>query len=805
MHAGKISTIGTLLLSLFILLNSCFAKYSGGSGTAGDPYQIANTADLLALAADSDDYDDCFILINDINLADYNFIEAVLSLTYFKGTFDGNDHVISNVTIIGDTTAGNIFTGFFRNITASGIVKNLGLENINVIGSMETLGDFYVGSLAGRFTSGTITGCYATGTVTGRMWIGGLVGYCSSSTAITNCYTNVMVSGLSRVGGLVGYDEGNITNCYSTGAVGSSNTNAGGLVGEKYYGDIVGCYATGPVTGNNLVGGLVGKNFGGFIINCYAAGSVSGVEKVGGLVGENSYGSINGCFWDINTSGQMTSAGGTGKTTAQMQDANTYIDAGWAYHNWVINEGVDYPHLAWENTGGIPIPEPSPIPLAGSGSEQDPYQVWTAEDFAMLSQHTSVLNKHISLMADVNLSGTALNPIGDLGHFTGVFEGNGHTISSAAINIPDRSLVGLFSRSNGQIYNLGLKAVEMSGYGYIGSLVGYNYGGIITNCCSEEVVNGYSHVGGLIGRNAGSITDCYSTGVVNVSYSYAGGVVGSNGGSITGCHSSGMVSGDQFVGGLAGTNYGSMTDCYSGGTVIGDQLVGGLSGLNDGIITNCHSTGAVSGNGEVGGLCGSLYFSSITSCYSSGSVSGSQTVGGLVGWNWEGNINNCYSTSAVTGEYSTGGLVGGNDGSITNCYSNGAIRGHHYVGGLVGSHEYGNITDCYSFGTVDGNDLVGGLIGDCYDQNDVNDSFWDIETSGLTISDGGEGKTTAQMQDINTFLIAGWDFIETWGIEDNQTYPFLRLSYPVGDLDLDKKVNLIDFAFLANHWLEGVE
>jgi hypothetical protein len=87
--------------------------------------------------------------------------------------------------------------------------------------------------------------------------------------------------------------------------------------------------------------------------------------------------------------------------------------------------------------------------------------------------------------------------------------------------------------------------------------------------------------------------------------------------------------------------------------------------------------------------------------------------------------------------------------------------------------------------------------------------FWDSQTSGQTdgvgsgTSTGVTGKTTAEMKQKATFT--NWDFVETWGIEDNQTYPFLKLTYPVSDLNYDKVVNFLDFAILADHWLEGTE
>ncbi len=94
--------------------------------------------------------------------------------------------------------------------------------------------------------------------------------------------------------------------------------------------------------------------------NCYSVGSVSGVDNVGGLVGFNYESDITASFWDIQTSGKATSAGGTGKTTTEMQTASTFLEAGWDFLDetvngaedlWWILEGQDYPRLWWETTG----------------------------------------------------------------------------------------------------------------------------------------------------------------------------------------------------------------------------------------------------------------------------------------------------------------------------------------------------------------------------------------------------------------------------------------------------------------------
>jgi hypothetical protein len=91
--------------------------------------------------------------------------------------------------------------------------------------------------------------------------------------------------------------------------------------------------------------------------HCYSTGAViSTGQDVGGLVGSGG-GAATGCFWDTKTSGQAESAGGTGKTTAEMQTATTFLEAGWDFVGetangtediWWILEGQDYPKLWWQ-------------------------------------------------------------------------------------------------------------------------------------------------------------------------------------------------------------------------------------------------------------------------------------------------------------------------------------------------------------------------------------------------------------------------------------------------------------------------
>ena len=101
-----------------------------------------------------------------------------------------------------------------------------------------------------------------------------------------------------------------------------------------------------------------------------------------------------------------------------------------------------------------------------------------------------------------------------------------------------------------------------------------------------------------------------------------------------------------------------------------------------------------------------------------------------------------------------------------------------YAGGLAGFNG-GSVSHCYSTAAVTGDDYVGGLVG--YNSGSVASSFWDTETSGLAVSDGGVGLTRSQMQDMGTYLDAGWDFLgetdngvaDIWWMDDGQDYPHL--------------------------------
>ena len=121
-------------------------------------------------------------------------------------------------------------------------------------------------------------------------------------------------------------------------------------------GTIADCHSTGWAWGSVRVGGLIGSNTrDGKVIDCHTSGGAVGRADVGGLIGTGE-GAVTNSFWDTEAAGLRKSAGGTGKTTAEMDIRSTFTDAGWDFVGentngdediWTIRK-EEYPRLSWE-------------------------------------------------------------------------------------------------------------------------------------------------------------------------------------------------------------------------------------------------------------------------------------------------------------------------------------------------------------------------------------------------------------------------------------------------------------------------
>jgi len=204
-----------------------------------------------------------------------------------------------------------------------------------------------IGGLIGYNRNGDISDCHGAGDVVGvNRCIGGLVGR-NEYADISECYAIGDVTGAGNVGGLIGNNDNGITSkCYAGGDVVGNRDDVGGLIGKNYRSTVSDCYSTGEVLGNTNIGGFIGYNGLATFSYCYSIGKVTGTRNVGGLVGCNVGGTDLSSFWDVQTSGQQTSDGGTSKNTAQMKTGATFTDGGWDLSTtWKIIEGQSCPYL----------------------------------------------------------------------------------------------------------------------------------------------------------------------------------------------------------------------------------------------------------------------------------------------------------------------------------------------------------------------------------------------------------------------------------------------------------------------------
>ncbi|MHC4641382.1 MAG: GLUG motif-containing protein [Planctomycetota bacterium] len=404
----------------------------------------------------------------------------------------------------------------------------------------------------------------------------------------------------------------------------------------------------------------------------------------------------------------------------------------------------------------------------GTGEPNDPYLIATPNDLNAIGFDSNDWDKHFKMVADINLAsftGTQFNIIGTSHEysFTGVFDGNEHSILSYAYESSEQDRVGLFGCVNAdgaEIKGVTMVNPEVEGKNLVGALAGWLANGKVSRCFAQNgIIQGVSNVGGLIGKSndVSLIDECSSSGSVSGTNYDTGGFVGYNRGTISYCHSMGTVTGKIAVGGFVGANVSRsafVKSCSSiSVVVVGDTYVGGLVGLNDaGNIRKSYAGASVSGLNEVGGfLGGSSYL--VSDCYVTAKVSGTENVGGFIGTIWDGELSRCYTASTVDANLNTGGFTG--------------------------SHFNGVNLKC--FWNIDLEPNLDG-IGNSSDPNVI-------------------GISTAQMQKHSTFADVGWDMVNVWDIGEGQTYPFLRTHLP-SDINKDDETNFFDLAIQAQNWLK---
>ena len=303
----------------------------------------------------------------------------------------------------------------------------------------------------------------------------------------------------------------------------------------------------------------------------------------------------------------------------------------------------------------------------GTGIDPTPYIISTQADWLELIATPADFGSSFILANDLDLSALSdLEPVADsTQQFTGIFDGQNHTITIGSMDYPSTNYIALFGDVlNAQIKNLSVECTSINGHTCVGILAGRLTGSTVTNCnVSGTLIGTFSDVGGIAGSAAGStIAHCTSSANIDTDDAYR-------------------------TGSLAGSSSGVIEYCSATGTVTSLGEAGGLVGSNSspGIIRYCSATGSVTiSSSYAGGLAG-INRSQITDSYARGNVySGRDGAGGITGWLYDSSstINNCYATgTANASRYYAGPLTGKNSGSITNSFWDAQTSG--YAGGLT--------------------------------------------------------------------------------------------------------------------------
>lgn len=371
----------------------------------------------------------------------------------------------------------------------------------------------------------------------------------------------------------------------------------------------------------------------------------------------------------------------------------------------IDGEGIDiYSEYVYSDVVSVTVTE-APLPWEGNGTESSPYLLKTASDVEALrdkvnTEGFSFENTYFQLTADITLP-TGWKPIGvtkdgrkdlkngeNLNVFSGVFDGNNHTVT-----VPEGGLPLFGYVRNTRILNLNIYGTKIAGYGLVNNFEGVGLSGMAVEIDNVTLKSGSSTLkSGLLGANKtmspyAGCSSAFEATVQNCTIEKDVVI--------------GYDRNENEIGAIAGRMQGTVENCVSYATVYGSSYVGGIIGTRDNAMGNCSVIGCkfygtVEASSEVaGGIAGGGYDNStapngckitINSCSAEGSITGSDKVGGILGgdlyvaqtWN---NCTYTFKNNSFTGKVQAtkadaayvGGIIGFYDSlnridDITNNY-----------------------------------------------------------------------------------------------------------------------------------------
>lgn len=716
-----------------------------------------------------------------------------------------------------------------------------------------------------------VSNSYYSGDITGNNYVGGIIGY-GDMINLNTSYSNGMINANRYVGGITGhilssivYNDvsiAKITSCVSANEViVGTNGNTGRIYGS--IGDNVTIGATGTTSANK---GLA-------TAKVTSAGSTITLDdgpQHGTNVGastlrlKSNYVGMGWNFdnyWKIQETEcypykaaqcappKITSqlVAGATSVSGQSIDGGTVIlftgngsyMAAVSGNQWTVNvpEGLqsgDIIKVCATKTGLMQSYfTTGTVGFAGSGTEDDPYLIYTASDLANINSYS-----YYKIMNDIDVSGwiTANSPTTGwipVGMNSGVsmkqLDGNGKTISGFWTN-STTNYYGLISTTNDAVIRD--LTINLSNNSMVGSnsaiLVGKSTSTTFENIKINGNMSGGDNLGAITGLGNNNILIGCSVASNVTSTGKAGGICGNSANtSFVNCGFDGKVFGTDYVGGISGgsSTNNSYDQCKVNGNVSGVSYVGGICPKSSHTISKSRANVTVTGESYIGGLVGSNS-ASVTESYSTGSVTATATsncyAGGLFGTN-NGNVTNCYSNSTVTsGEYAAG-IAGINYGSIDKCYASGNITAEKWGAGIVGYND-GNgatVTKCFAAnnkiqvseaGGI-GMRMIGGFRNGASEPNNTNYALNSMVVSVNNVTkiiydDPLEGISVSQAQLYaqSTYVNNGWDFTEIWGIDEGNGYPLLLAlaepEFTPGDVNDDGTIDVADYVDVASYILE---
>ena len=322
-------------------------------GRSGDVTEIASVADLKKITQNMAGN---FKLTADIDMSGEEFHPIGSKTAQFSGTFDGDGHKISNMTI---NTTGGSDIGFFS-YTNSATIKNVAFVNAKVNASSSN----HVGILAGTLLSGTVEQIAVTGTVVGNDHVAGLAGD-GNGVTVTNTYVDANITGYSQVGGLFGCTTGNLNvskSYYNGSAMATTRGWVGGFVGlvdkSNTTIDINNCVSIGDIAsvGNgspHAVNAFIGGNGAGSAPNAK-------INFTNNIANENATLKVDGDNSQAWPTKNKTVEGGSIEDATRMnavllKKADTYTGLGWDFSEiWTIApNNAEYPYPVLKKLGSV--------------------------------------------------------------------------------------------------------------------------------------------------------------------------------------------------------------------------------------------------------------------------------------------------------------------------------------------------------------------------------------------------------------------------------------------------------------------